>query len=306
MGGYKCVQVPIRPERPLLPSVTRAVVLSMERGSRLTRESLADLCAICPRTWVQLNPGWEQGGKPAHVTSTAHDLVDAYRHACAGCADVDGPVLLLEEDALLLEHDAAAFERVDAFLRSQPYDVYSLGSFGEFGPADARDHHRRFVGRMGFSQAIVWSRRARDALLRRPVGDVHIDVHTISALELKYGYRKPLVVQLFPRTKNMQTWCLECDGSVRERILVNAWKCFLQKVLRLDRRTSGWKVLYAMNGGIRHVRRGTHALGAVVLYSLTLLVVFLGLRERGAAAPSSALPHSPPRRAAPGGRRQVM
>lgn len=276
MQGYVLLRVRARPRDPLLPYVPRAVVLTMERNTRLTWNSLAELCSVCTETWIQVNRGWKENGvKPDYVRSTAHDLVHAYRHACEACAGVDGPVLFFEEDALLLERDRLHYERVDAFLRRDAYDVYSLGSFGEFGYKDRGGHHRRFVGRMGFSQAIVWSKRARDALLARPPGDMHIDVHTLSEMERKYSYMRPLVVQLFPTTENMSNWCIECNDSVRERLVVRMWTSFLQRVLHLDCRPDGWRTLYRMNDMVRHIRRSVAFAKGACVYALGVVVVYL-------------------------------
>ena len=280
MGVYNLLRVPTRPKRPLLKHVARAVILTMEEGTRLTAETLSDLSSVCGETWVQVNPGWKHGRKPSYVTSTAHDLVHAYRNACLWCADTDGPVLFFEEDAILLERGREHYERIDAFLREERYDVYSLASFGEFGHEDKASHHRRFVGRMGFSQAIVWSRGARDALLGRPEGDMHIDVHTLSSMRRKYSYMRPLVVQLFPTTENMATWCIECENGVRERIVVRAWHSFLQQVLRLDARPDGWRTLYRMNDCIRHVKRGVAVAKAVCVYAIGTIIVYLIIRDR--------------------------
>lgn len=264
---------------PLLPAVSITVILTMNEGSRLTPESLSDLRSLCRETRIQINMGWKNGKKP-HITTTAHDLVDAYRHCCKMVADCDGPVLILEEDAVFFERDSTHFGVVNEFLKTQDYDVYSLASFGEFCHEDKGDAHRRFVGRLGFSQAIVWNKSGRDMILKRPEGDMHIDVHTLSAMTRKYTYYRPLVVQLFPTTENMSTWCIECKNGSKERLIVRAWQSFLQRVLNLDRRPDGWTTLYKMNDCIRYVKRGMRVLKGVLMYIVGTLVVFFLIRDR--------------------------
>lgn len=245
----------------------------------MTTDTLSDLRTLCPETRIQINMGWKDGKKP-HITTTAHDLVDAYRHCCRAVAECDGPVLIMEEDAVFSNRDRLHYARVNEFLAKQDYDIYSLGSFGEFTGDDKGEHHRRFVGRLGFSQAIVWNKSARDMILVRPEGDMHIDVHTLSAMKRKYTYYRPLVVQLFPTTENMSTWCIECNDGSRERLVVRAWQGFLQKVLGLDRRPDGWTTLYKMNDAIRHVKRGIGVAKGLALYVTGTLVVFLLIRDR--------------------------
>lgn len=270
---------PLRESRPLLPHVPLAVILSMNEGSRLTTEALSDLRTLCPETRIQINMGWKDGNAP-HITTTAHDLVDAYRHCCRAVAECDGPVLIVEEDAVFLNRNRVHYACVDEFVAKRNYDIYSLGSFGEFSADDKGEHHRRFVSRLGFSQAIVWNKSARDMILARPEGDMHIDVHTLSAMKRKYTYYRPLVVQLFPTTENMRTWCIECTQSSRERIVVCAWQGFLQRVLGLDRCPDGWTTLYKMNDAIRHVKQGIGVVKGLALYVVGTLVVFLMIRGR--------------------------
>ena len=270
---------PLGGSRPLLPHVPLAVILTMKEGSRLTPGPFSDLRTLCRETRIQVNMGWKDGKKP-HITTTAHDLVDAYRHCCKMVADCDGPVLILEEDAVFFERDLSHFGVVNEFLASRDYDIYSLASFGEFCCEDKEEAHRRFVGRLGFSQAIVWNKTARDMILSRPEGDMHIDVHTLSAMTRKYTYHRPLVVQLFPTTENMSTWCIECNNGSKERIIVSAWQSFLQRVLNLDRRPDGWATLYKMNDAIRHVKRGIRVFKGFLLYVIGTLVMFLLIRGR--------------------------
>lgn len=287
MSCYDLVKLPPCSERPLLPSVKRAVILAMRNSSRLTDDTLADLSRFCEETYIQWNEGWRKCKKPACVTSTAHDLIHAYKNACLACKDVEGPVLFFEEDAIVFERDATHYERVDEFLRRERFDIYSLGSFGEFCPrATPGELHRRFQEKVGFSQAMVWSETARRQVLSRPDGDTHVDVHAISALPRKYAYHLPLVVQLFPVTENMGSWCIACDDSVRERLVVSGWTTFLQRALHLDKRPDGWRTLYKMNDLIRWARRAGSALKGTLAYAVATLLIYTLLTRPCSAAAS--------------------
>ena len=289
VGCYEIVKLGVKNTKPYLPSVQLAIIMSMRADTRITERSLAHLTRLCPNTWIQINNGWRACEKPECVRSTAHDLVHAYRNACAACRDVAGPVLLLEEDAIFFEYDVRHYSHVDCFLRTQMYNVYSLGSFGEWLPQTFA-RHRQFANTMGFSQAIVWNQNARRLLMERPDGDVHIDVHTLSAMPLKFTYYKPLVVQLFPTTENMESWCIECENGVTERVVVSAWQSFLQYALNMDSDIHGWVHLYEMNGLIRHARRALRVVRDVVVYFVGTMIVY---RIMGIASRSSRRPTDP-------------
>lgn len=265
---------------PWLPSVSHAVVLTLQGSTRLTTERLESLGRLCRTTVVQVNACWRECKKPAYVRSTAHDLIHAYRNACRLSEDTAGPVLILEDDAEVFDGDRAAFRDVDEFVRRGVFDVYSLGSAGEFVATEGP--HRRFGATMGFSQAVVWSAAARRRLLESPCDATHIDVHSLSQMALKYTYYRPLVVQLFPTTANMATWCMRCKDEWWERGLVCAWQAFLQRGLKLDRRPDGWKAIYTINAGIRPVKTViAPVLGALTLACLLCLALRGHAKVRG-------------------------
>lgn len=282
---------------PLLPSLERAYVLTTAaaRPTRLAPHRLAELRRLCGTTVVQINSGFVSGAKRG-VKGTATDLCHAYRQAFRHAVTCSGPVLVLEDDAQLMQPNdtperAAAFAAVDAFVGAPDaqarYDVYSLGSAGPFDRSRDVGGHRRFRGLMGFSQAVVWTAHARAAVLashtasRTVDSDVHIDVHTLSRFGRKYTWHEPLVVQLFPTTANMSEWCIACDGSVWEKPVVRCWQGFLQHVLKLDDDPAGWKALYALNANAETaVATAKVAIGGLVLVMALVAVASWAHRSR--------------------------
>jgi hypothetical protein len=263
-------------DSPLLPSVSHAFVLTLSDSNRLTHSRLNQLGTLCPKTIVQVNSYWKWCTKPSYVKSTSHDLIHAYRNVCQVCKGIDGPVLILEDDADVLDADPRAFGEIDTFLQNREFDVYSFGSFGEF--VEREGSHRKYGTIMGFSQAVVWSAGARRRLLNSPEGATHIDVHTLSQMSNKYTYYKPLVVQLFPTTENMGTWCIKCENQWWESIAVRAWIAFLQQGLRLDRRPDGWRTLYKINAWLKPLK-----VSYIVALGLLLVLVSAALihKNRG-------------------------
>lgn len=241
-------------ERPRLPCVDAAYILTMTDSVRLTPDRLEALRALARHTYVQRNEGYHRCPKEG-VDCSARDIVHACRNAFAHASASDGYVLVLEDDAIPMPgaHDGRHFARVDAFLRRhrETLDAYSLGSFGPVWPACDDPASARFcAGFVGFAQAVVYSRRARDRLLRAPLHTVrHVDVHFLARQPRVYTYWRPLVVQTFAHSDNMDGWGLgrAASPSRCERCLVRAFVRLLQRGLGLDRSPRGWRVLYAIN-----------------------------------------------------------
>jgi hypothetical protein len=229
---------------PLLPSVEEAYVLTMADSDRLARAD--GIRRLCARTYVQINRGYRSGLKGAEVDCPSRDIVHAYQHVCRQCTRA-GPVLILEDDATLMP-DAAArhFAAADRFVAAGAFDVYSLGSFGPFATLGA---HPRYACFVGFLQAAVYSAPARAHIARASLARVkHVDAHVVSALPRKHTYRRPLVVQHFAETANMQEWgCSRREHTRCERRWVRAFVAVLRNLLRLDRELWGWHALYAAN-----------------------------------------------------------
>ena len=237
---------------PFFTKVPMAVILTMTTSERIHTDHCKQLTSLCADTQMQLNPGRKH--KDPRIRTSSHDLIDAYRNVCAQYAHIPAPILILEDDARIMRADLCMYREVEDFVIAGLCDVYSLGSCGEY---DARvGRHRRFRDVMGFSQAIIWTHAARKRMLEQYSYEwTHIDVNFLSTLPRKYTYYKPLVVQLFPTTENMNEWCFVCSGHAWERALVRVWTTFLQRCLHLDESTRGWNALYAMNASAAYLRR---------------------------------------------------
>jgi len=152
--------------RPLLPRVDLAVVLTMHGSERLLRLQQADcpLHRLCARTLLQINLGYRACPKP-QVTNIAYDLSHAYAKVARWTRGM-GNVLVLEDDAVLMtDAREADFALVHEFVPTRNFNVYSLASMGPYRPDGWGSRHRLFVQRWGMTQAVIWSPRAREALL---------------------------------------------------------------------------------------------------------------------------------------------
>jgi hypothetical protein len=227
-------------EVPLLPSIECAVVLTMSDSVRIHRKAFANITRLCRKTYVQRNVGYKHCRKPSCVVSPSTDLIHAYKNVCEEFHNVRGNVLILEDDAeLMTAAQVRDFERVDRFLLSGKYDLYSLGSLGSIRHINR--HHARVHG--GFTQAIVWTPWAREKLLYTHVRK-HIDGHFMTQ-QRTVTYKRPLVVQLFPKTENQNEWCVFCLSSLQPiDDTINALHRELFKRLRMDTSTEHWNTLY--------------------------------------------------------------
>jgi len=279
--------------RPLLPRVECAVVLTMHGSPRLPPLQRADcpLHRLCARTLLQINRGYRACHKP-QVTNTAYDLTYAYAEVARWTRGM-GNVLILEDDAQLMPGATDAdFGLVDEFLATREFDVYSLGSIGPFRPDGWGSRHRTFVHHWGMAQAVIWSPRARDELLRRAAHrlPMHIDGGFLAKLPRCFTLDRPLVVQTFPVTANSGTWCFVCLGGLVGRVdrevarLVHA----LMGRLGLGHSVHGWRALYACNSAAVPV------LAVVCLGVVAALLSGLRRRLREAAAGSHSCDWSTP------------
>jgi len=238
--------------RPLLPRVDLAVVLTMHGSERLLRLQQADcpLYRLCAHTVLQINRGYRACPKP-QVTNTAYDLTHAYAEVARWTRGM-GNVLVLEDDAVLMKDSRDAdFALVDEFVALRNFNVYSLGSIGAVRPDAWGSRHRTFIAKWGLTQAIVWSPRAREALLQRAAHrlPMHIDTGFLAMLPLCFTLDRPLVVQTFPVTPNTANWCMFCTGGSFGRLdrwLSQSGHACMGR-LGLDHSVEGWRVLYMLN-----------------------------------------------------------
>jgi hypothetical protein len=138
----------------MLPSAAAAYVLTLHETETFPR-----LHGVARRTYVQRNESFKTCAKGC-VRATNQDLTHAYARLFATIRD-EGPVVVFEDDAHLLENAAEDLAAIDGFVSTRAFSaglsVYSLGSSGVHGPVGWRTLAVRFVPRDD----------ARECLLRR-------------------------------------------------------------------------------------------------------------------------------------------
>ena len=212
-------------ETPLMRSVPCAYILTLHKT-----ETFPWLHGVAKRTYVQRNRGFSCP-KTLHDGSRIDrpnmDILHAYKNvfASASAAAHNGaegaaaaPVLVFEDDAVFTKTGKADLAAVDRFVASSNFSLYSLGSFGVMTPC-AGGHW--LLSGLGAAHAVVYSAYARSVVLEaKPSKYEHVDASILSRMQGKFTYKRPIAYQkLDAQSANAATWCVTCDGGIRDSML---------------------------------------------------------------------------------------
>ena len=223
MAGCYRLELVAECATPMLPSAAAAYVLTLH-----ATETFPRLHGVARRTYVQRNESFKTCAKGC-VRATNQDITHAYARLFATIRD-EGPVVVFEDDAHLLENAAEDLAAIDGFVSTRAFSaglsVYSLGSAGPTVPCGGG--HWRYVLFHGMAHAIVYSDAARAHIARvRPCEVKHMDAEVICAMGPHYTYHRPVAVQALPETENSRTWL---GTSLPER----AWARVLRWLIRFS------------------------------------------------------------------------
>lgn len=262
-------------QTPLLPGVDATIILTMgthtgrKRSGRLMKRYGTIISRICPKVYFQINQGFKRCSKRnvhAPPTDLLHALLQAFRHA-QGFRNV----LILEDDAVFEPSGLQlrmTLLRVGRFivnrqLNGKPFNTYNLGAVAHIlFPCGKGLNHRRILGFRGCAQAIIWSREARNEVLRSINIASYPNHHVLHADNRKlipqleshaFTYKTPIVTQLFVETDNSQYWSsfYENRGWRRDadKLMRAVTRACIQ-LLRLDKSTQpGWNLMYGFGMG---------------------------------------------------------
>jgi hypothetical protein len=203
-----------------LPFVARTYIVTME-GSDRRPSYLAQMHSqpLTEKVIVVHNPGFRQTPKPG-VSSTVEDLWHANQFVFQHCADIDAPILVLEDDATLSRLSDAHVAQISDAL-AENCEALFLGTW----PLVSWRHGARIrLGFCAFAHAVVYSRSARDCLLGKSLPRVlgltipH-DVYVSSSV-YACALREPVAFQRHVSTDNAKTW----DPLGALRLYFSAWR----------------------------------------------------------------------------------
>ena len=223
-------------ETPILKNVDVVLILTMEGSNRFNEDPF--LLNLAKKTLIQYNKGFKKCNKPLSIISSKQDIVHAYYTAFEYLKEYNN-VIILEDDALVVNKDPLIYEKIDAFIATTNFSIFTFGSFGL-----ASKHNEDFLNIgsyfFGAVQAVIYSREARTKLIEdissTHFNKGHMDITYISALTRKFTYKYPLIVQLFPKTENQNTWNDTNFILTSIRLII--------ALLKLDTSTYSWFLLY--------------------------------------------------------------
>ena len=171
----------------------------------------------------------------------------AYKAACRYTSGL-GAVLILEDDAEFMRHDADAFADVDDFIHRHECS-YTLGSMGSMALHSGNHYRMRLRANV---HAVVWTGVLRANLLQTTfMKDTmqHIDQHFLVQEEM-FTYKDPLIVQKLPCTANQRDWCMTCRHDIFSRGVDSIFRAITRRWIRywkLDTSTESWDLVYKAN-----------------------------------------------------------
>ena len=220
---------------PIFKNVDVVLILTMEGSNRFKNDPF--LLNLAKKTIIQYNKGFRKCTKPSTIISSKYDLVHAYYTAFEYLKEYNN-VIILEDDALVINKNPLIYNKIDKFINTQDFDIFTFGSSGRFS-----NYNKDFFKISSFfvaSQAIIYSQKARTKLTKdissSNFNKGQIDITYVTRLDKIFTYKYPLIVQLFPITKNQNTWF--------DNVFIIYIITFLIKLVKLDTNIESWVIFY--------------------------------------------------------------
>jgi hypothetical protein len=230
-------------ETPILKNVDVVLILAMEDSTRFKEDPF--ILNLTKQTIIQYNKGFKKCNKPSTIISSKQDIVHAYYTAFEYLKEYNN-VIILEDDALVVNKDLLVYEKIDAFIATTDFDIFTFGSLGltskyskDFFKFDKSPFN---LSKLSYtsSQANIYSYNTRTKLIEdissSNFNRGSIDMCYIADLDKIFTYKYPLIVQLIPNTENQKTWTNNIFILTIIRLAI--------ALVRLDTKTDCWVLLY--------------------------------------------------------------
>jgi hypothetical protein len=231
--SYKILNTTIT---PILKNVDVVLILSIEGSNRFKNDPF--LLNLAKKTIIQYNKGFKKCNKPSTIISSKEDIVHAYYSAFEYLKEYNN-VIILEDDALVINKNPLIYNKIDKFINTQDFDIFTFGSNGLFSNYN-EDFFKIDPFFFWAAQAIIYSQKARNKLAKDIISSNFnkgpMDAIYIDHLDKKFTYKYPLIVQLFPNTENQNLWV----NNIFELYIIK----FTIALLKLDKSTESWFSLY--------------------------------------------------------------
>jgi hypothetical protein len=114
---------------PIFKNVDIVLILTMEGNNRFKNDPF--LLNLAKKTIIQYNKGFRKCNKPSIITSSKEDIIHAYYNAFNYLKEYNN-VIILEDDALVINKDTLIYDKIDKFINTQDFDIFTFGSLGLF------------------------------------------------------------------------------------------------------------------------------------------------------------------------------
>lgn len=238
-------------DNPILSNVDVTIILMMENSKRFKHDSF--LSSLSKKTIIQYNKGFKKCNKPG-ITKSPEDLIHAYFTAFEYSNDFEN-VLIVEEDAEILNNDITHYKVIDGYLGSK-FNVLSFGTNGVFKQIDKNFYN---VDVAHGTQAQVFSKEFRNITKHKiKNNDFKGEIDTTYLCNnVVTVYNFPLIVQKFPETENFNNWS---GNKFLNKLGI--------KTIGLDTSLNGWYIIHL----ISKLRGLTSYF--IILVSMLLLIKF--------------------------------
>jgi hypothetical protein len=243
---------------PIFKNVDVVLILTMEGSNRFKNDPF--LLNLAKKTIIQYNKGFRDCIKPSTIISSREDIVHAYYTAFEYLKEYNN-VIILEDDAIVINKNPLIYDKIDKFINTQDFDIFTFGSIGQF--SNYIEDFFKISSFFGASQAIIYSQKARNKIIKyislNDFNKGQIDTKYIIHLDKKFTYKYPLIVQLFQNTENQNLWS--------DNIFILYFIKFIIALLRLDTYPDSWYLVYFYYRNLKIIR----------IIRIILLLIIIGI-----------------------------
>ena len=174
---------------------------------------------------LQWNKGYKNCRKKLPRQFSVSDLTDSYKTIFHNAIINDYEyIIILEEDFVVLGDmmDGGIREEIQYFLRREEVEMLSLGSV-VWGSRECGDDNFRKLDIKQGTHAFVYKREIilyLYNLIKNSEEVLDMDIMTNIYCKGMYGYKRPLIIQVFSVTENQENWGSNIRNPLKRSILL--------------------------------------------------------------------------------------
>jgi len=203
---------------------TYVIILENSKYEGRIREQLRRY-PLSSKILLQWNKGFKNCNKILPKQFSVSDLTDSYKTIFHNAIINNYEyIIILEEDFMIFEEIMGenVREEIQKFLEEDRVEIISLGSVIWESEECGNDNFRRLGIKQG-THAMIYK---RDVVLRlynilkNTMKIYDMDIMTNEYCKGIYGYKKPLIIQVFSMTENQENWASNIRNPLKRSILL--------------------------------------------------------------------------------------